>query len=105
LHNLVSERGQRNLTLFFVKKVSKVFSVLIVLWYIYYINQIKTNMKVESHAERLLTAIGLENQKDYIWSLQGPTVILTVSGQAKMAGVKDSAIKILTKLGIQILGL
>jgi hypothetical protein len=28
----------------YYKKVSKVFSVLIVLWYIYYINQIKTNI-------------------------------------------------------------
>lgn len=56
-------------------------------------------------AERLLKAIGLENQKDYIWSLQGPTVVLTVSGQTKMAGVNDSEIKTLTRLGIQILGL
>lgn len=62
-------------------------------------------MQINSHAERLLKAIGLENQKDYIWSLYGPTVILTISGQAKMASVSKSNINTLTKLGIQILGL
>lgn len=62
-------------------------------------------MEPMTTAERLLKAVGLENQKDYIWSLQGPTVVLTVSGQTKMAGVKDSEIKTLTRLGIQILGL
>ena len=56
-------------------------------------------------AERLLKAVGLENQKDYIWSMQGPTVILTISGQAKMATVSKSNINTLTRLGIQILGL
>lgn len=62
-------------------------------------------MQINTHAERLLKAIGLENQRDYIWSMQGPTVILTISGQAKMASVSKSNINTLTKLGIQILGL
>lgn len=62
-------------------------------------------MKTETPAERLLTAIGLENQKDYVWSLRGPTVVLTVSGQVKMAAVKASDLKTLTRLGIQFLGL
>lgn len=62
-------------------------------------------MQINTHAERLLKAIGLENQIDYIWSMQGPTVILTISGQAKMASVSKSNINTLTKLGIQILGL
>lgn len=62
-------------------------------------------MQINTHAERLLKAIGLENQRDYIWSMHGPTVILTISGQAKMASVSKSNINTLTKLGIQILGL
>jgi len=67
-------------------------------------------MQVNTHAERLLKAIGLENQTDYIWSCStyytlGPTAILTISGKAKMAAVSKSNINTLTRLGIQILGL
>lgn len=56
-------------------------------------------------ASRLLAAVGLEEGQEYIWSLHGPTVILTVAGQAKMTNVKPSDLKTLSKLGIQFLGL
>jgi hypothetical protein len=62
-------------------------------------------MEQMTTAERLFKSIGLENQSDYIWSMQGPTVVLTISGQAKMASVSKSNINTLTRLGIQILGL
>jgi hypothetical protein len=56
-------------------------------------------------ATRLLAALGLNEGHEYIWSLQGPTVVLTVAGQAKMTKVKSSDLKTLTKLGIEFLGL
>jgi hypothetical protein len=56
-------------------------------------------------ASRLLAAIGLNEGQEYIWSLHGPTVVLTVAGQAKMTKVKPSDLATLTKLGIEFLGL
>jgi hypothetical protein len=106
---MVSKKGSEKSDLFFCKKSFKSFfsfkSFLVYLLYQPNKSNMTTKQEQMTMAGRLLAAVGLNEGQEYIWSLHGPTVILTVAGQAKMTKVKQSDFKTLTKLGIEFLGL
>lgn len=51
--------------------------------------------------EKVLADWKLEGGKDYIFSLQGPTIILSMAGQEKMTPERREKVE---KLGMVILG-
>ena len=66
----------------------------------------KANQNLMKLVDMFLEVRGIVPQKDYIWSLQGPTLIPTVDGRKKLDHMKENVsldYTLLSKSGIIIL--
>lgn len=52
----------------------------------------------------LLSSLGMVEGVDYVWSLAGPTIILTISGAEKYKSLDASVLDRIAESGVEVIG-